>query len=205
MSESSFYGDLVAGLSAIHGIVAGATADTGTYTYRYATLASILRVVKPVLAAHHLTVTQPWYDTDREGWTAVETQLLHTSGGVHSSGRVSFRTPTTPQQTGSQLSYWRRYQLCALLGIGVEDDDGRQAAEAPPPRQVLSDEQVQELRDLFDALGVGGRDDGDARLDLCEVVLERAVSSLGDITPTDAPALIAGLRARVEARQEART
>ena len=51
--------DLVAALGELVEIHAGSEADAGTYKYRYASLGQIMSVVRPVLAAHNLAVSQP--------------------------------------------------------------------------------------------------------------------------------------------------
>ena len=121
--------DLVAALGELAEVQAGQTADTGTYKYKYADLAQIMTTVRPILARHNLAVTQLVSST-HEGELLVRTVLLHGSGAEFDMDPLGAKMPVTPQQVGSFISYFRRYQLTSRLGIAVEDDDGQAAAKA---------------------------------------------------------------------------
>lgn len=200
--------DLVAALCELTEIVADETADTGQYTYRYATLAGIMRAVRPILAAHHLVVSQTLVGD--EATIAVQTVLLHSSGEQHASGWLVVKAPGTAQQIGSWVSYLRRYQLTALLGIAIEDDDGRSSSPAPstpaarPAARVgpLSDAQRGLIMALFDRLGLEGPEHRDARLALTAELIGRDITSTNEVTPAEAGVLITELRGRVSRLEE---
>jgi hypothetical protein len=97
------------------------TAKAGTYSYDYADLSDILRVVLPVLGEHGLALTQRYSVLD--GLILLETMLLHTSGELLSSVLPISGPGPTAQELGSLMSYMRRYAVTALLGIAAEDDD----------------------------------------------------------------------------------
>lgn len=112
--------------------------------YKYATLAHIFEVVRPVLAANGLSVTQTC-EPGEPNTIRLTTTLLHSSGQWMSGTAVLPLANNTPQGYGSAMTYARRYQLAAILGIASEDDDdghegsqGRassatRARTAPPP------------------------------------------------------------------------
>lgn len=113
-----------------------ATVETkggGSYSYTYADLADISHQVMPLLAEHGLSFTAtPTHDEG--GRFVLAYSLLHTSG---ESRDGAFPLPNaTPQQVGSAITYARRYCLCAVTGVAPadEDDDGRAAQQASPPR-----------------------------------------------------------------------
>lgn len=123
----------------------GRTADvvsqrTGkSFKFDYADLSDILDSVRPVLAEFDLAVIQ---GPGLEGGKAVlETRITHGSGQwTETQCPMDFAGPA--QQRGSELTYLRRYCLCAILGIAAEEDDdgnaasGNQAKVANrPPRQ----------------------------------------------------------------------
>lgn len=115
--------------------------ERASYTYKYATLAQVLRTYVPILAAEGIFFTQDPGEY-RDGRIYVTTLLMHKSGQwlrnecSHSAGAA-----TTPQTFGSLLSFLRRYAANTTLGIAAEDDDDGQAAEAaaksaPKPQQA---------------------------------------------------------------------
>jgi len=106
----------------------------GKFGYSYADLPGIMAEVRPIAARHQLAISQP-VRSDGDS-LVIETRVLHVSGGFISSGTLIVRMPPNPQQTGSTITYLRRYQVCALLGIAAdEDDDGRAASPITQPRK----------------------------------------------------------------------
>ena len=120
--------------------VAKIKTSSGQYEYAYADLASILEAVRRPLADNGLAIIQRMgiYDNvDGSSYAGLllVTEVLHTSGA-----RISSTYPLTkhdrPQETGSEITYARRYALSALLGIASEeDDDGAAAQNASPARR----------------------------------------------------------------------
>ena len=91
--------------------------------------------VLPLLAKHGLAFNSK--PTMVDGEFGLSYKLVHTSGETD-EGFVPFGRPGTPQQTGSLITYYRRYCLCAITGAAPdEDDDG--AAAAAPYRQSAGD------------------------------------------------------------------
>jgi len=91
----------------------------------------VLAAVRPVLAAEGIVVSQFTELTD-EGNLLLTTALRYGDDILHSRFPLSV-DGLTAQQVGSLLTYHRRYQLCALLGVHPvgDDDDGNLAATAP--------------------------------------------------------------------------
>lgn len=111
-----------------------AKADTGKYSYTYATLSDVSDAVFPLLSAHGLSfVCMPTVTDD--GSFVLHYQLLHTSGGLL-EGRYPLPLQGGPQAQGSAITYARRYVLTALVGVAPDDDDGHAAQQATSqPRQ----------------------------------------------------------------------
>ncbi len=100
----------------------------------YATLASILDHVMPILNKNGLAVLQsPSLDPD-SGTAFVTTVLIHESGqficGTHGAKPAK---AADGQVVGSITSYLRRYGLAAILGITQADDDGNTQAQGKRP------------------------------------------------------------------------
>lgn len=117
------------------------TKSGGEYSYKYADIGDVLAAVRPVLAKHGIALTQ-LIDSDEHG-TFLRSQLLRGDEMIESPRMPLAIEGVSPQQVGSQLTYFRRYQLCALTGCVAEDDDDGQAASdvrgKARPRGVDSD------------------------------------------------------------------
>lgn len=101
-------------------------ADTGTYKYSYADLATVSQAVLPLLGANGLAFTS--FPTVVDGKFVLRYQLLHKSGE-----RLGGEYPLgggNAQAVGSSITYARRYALCAVTGVAPDDDDDAAAAVA---------------------------------------------------------------------------
>jgi hypothetical protein len=137
-------------LAGVGAIVKDQTADAGTYTYRYADVNQILHMIKPVLLTHDLTVSQPVDIVD--GNMVVTTMIicLRTGERLQFPG-PGFPVKGDPQQSGSALTYMRRYALTSLFALEAHDDDAGLAhrAEATPQDRTPAETEVRSLiRDM---------------------------------------------------------
>lgn len=126
------------------------------FTFEYASLASVLEAVRPALAKHGIAILQPAQHKNEQGAVvvSVQTWLVHKSGQWFRSPVSAFITAAgDPKKVGIAMTYARRYQISALLGVAAEEDkdaDGtgqrketvRRAPpasatgrSAPPPRE----------------------------------------------------------------------
>lgn len=104
----------------------------------YITLDGILEYVRPILTKNGIIVLQN-VSSDGE-YAEVNTRLLHISGEFMETDVLKIRpTKNDPQQHGSAITYAKRYQLGALLGISTEvDDDGNKATHGTTNQAVTS-------------------------------------------------------------------
>lgn len=96
---------------------------------KYATLDNILKTVKPLLKDAGLVIMQ---DTEEhEKAIKVTTRICHAESGewFEASSTVPIER-SSGQGVGSSTTYGRRYSLCTALGIGMNNDDDGNAAEA---------------------------------------------------------------------------
>jgi hypothetical protein len=108
------------------------TANMGTYSYKYADLASLKHAVTPLLTKHGLAFNASSRRTET-GYEAVG-QLLHTSGEMMEAALPIFGRL---QEMGGALTYAQRYLYGMLTGVTTEDDDdGQRAAKAEPTANV---------------------------------------------------------------------
>jgi hypothetical protein len=96
----------------------------GDRTFRYASLASGLDIVRKSLGQHDIATVQTTAIDRDSGQIRLTTLLAHASGEwISSDWPVCPVSETaTPHRMGAALSYARRYALFALVGIAGEDD-----------------------------------------------------------------------------------
>lgn len=114
------------------------------FTFEYASLAAVLAAVRPALTKNGIALLQPAKHENQQGAVnvSVQTWLVHKSGQWFRSPISSFLTAAgDPKKVGIMITYARRYQLGALLGVAPEEDkeadgSGQKKANvrsAPPP------------------------------------------------------------------------
>jgi hypothetical protein len=93
-------------------------------TFRYASLASGLDLVRKSLGRHEIATVQTTSIDEVAGLIRLTTTLAHSSGEwVSSDWPVCPVTETAaPHRMGAALTYARRYALFTLVGIAGEDD-----------------------------------------------------------------------------------
>lgn len=93
--------------------------------YKYAELAQIIELSREPLATNGLAVAQ--YCTAIDGQSYLVTQMIHSSGqwlrGYYPLEKAGMRAVNDAQQMGAAMTYARRYNLAAMLGVAQEDDD----------------------------------------------------------------------------------
>jgi hypothetical protein len=105
-------------------------------TFRYASLASGLDIVRKALGQHEIATIQTTEIDQATGQIRLNTVLAHASGEWIASDWPVCPTSETahPHRMGAALSYARRYALFALVGIAGEDDlDAPDLIAEPPP------------------------------------------------------------------------
>lgn len=115
-------------LSKVQGAIVPPKKDTDNpfFKSKYADLAGVWESVRPLLAANELAFLQlPTTDGNKVSVTGM---LIHSSGESIESTITGSAKDATPQSIGSCITYLRRYQMSAMLGIAAEDDDGAAAS-----------------------------------------------------------------------------
>jgi hypothetical protein len=110
-------------------------------TFRYASLASGLDIVRKSLGQHEIATIQTT-SIDRNGQIHLTTLLAHASGEwISSDWPVCSSSETVaPRRMGAALTYARRYALFALVGIAGEDDLDAPDTLIEPPLARSPDE-----------------------------------------------------------------
>lgn len=96
----------------------------GDRTFRYASLASGLDIVRKALGQNEIATVQTTEIDPASGQIRLNTLLAHASGEWIASDWPVCPTSETasPHRMGAALSYARRYALFAFVGIAGEDD-----------------------------------------------------------------------------------
>src|SRR5476649_2370710 len=93
-------------------------------SFRYATLASGLDLVRKALGQHEIAVVQTTAMDEPTRTVRLNTILAHSSGEwIASDWPVcAMSDMASPKRMGAALTYARRYSLFTLVGIAGEDD-----------------------------------------------------------------------------------
>jgi hypothetical protein len=108
----------------------------GHRTFRYASLASGLDIVRKSLGQNEIATVQTTAIDQETGQIRLTTLLAHASGEWISSDWpvCPISETAAPHRMGAALTYARRYALFALVGIAGEDDlDAPDLATEPAP------------------------------------------------------------------------
>ena len=128
--------ELLQALSKFQAATLAAHKDSQAYNYKYASLTSIIRAIQPAkeeggLCHVFIQRAVPPTEAGSPGFTEVELRLYHAaSGGVLTSQRIvpdwdpaNTKNPKH-QQTGSAISYAKRYLLADMFGIATDENEG---------------------------------------------------------------------------------
>lgn len=126
MQTSQTFKEIISALLGFHkevGII-GKTSTNPFFKSKYADLPTILSAINEPLLNNGLVVSQ-----FPEGEFGLTTRLMHSSGEWMESTYYMKPVKTTPQDTGSAITYQRRYAIGAILNLNIdEDDDGNKAS-----------------------------------------------------------------------------
>ena len=120
----------------------------GDRTFRYASLASGLDIVRNSLGQHEIATIQTTTIDQDSGQIRLTTLLAHASGEwISSDWPVCAACETAaPHRMGAALTYARRYALFALVGIAGEDDlDAPDAIEPSGAEQPRTESSLSKL------------------------------------------------------------
>jgi hypothetical protein len=109
--------------------------DKGSYKFAYATLDSILDIVRAPLAKHGLSFTQTL--ERREDGMVMCLRLYHAGGAsISTSMPIDSARVARMQELGSLMTFARRYQVASFFGLAAEEDDDANAADGNSIQQM---------------------------------------------------------------------
>jgi hypothetical protein len=129
---TTMFTDLVSALGDLENVAKTGDVNAGQRRYKFMEFSEMLKAARPVLRAHGFAFSQKVYTNTDTGHHEIETILVHKSGGTWASGPMVFDAQANVQVLGSLISYLKRYQGAALLGLAGQDDDddGQHAVQA---------------------------------------------------------------------------
>lgn len=152
MKRSESIKELAMALSKFQGEVNNPknVAENPFFNSKYAPLDVVINVIKEPLKNNGLSYVQE--PTSEDGVTvSMVTTIMHSSGEWIESNALKLKNEKpTAQGSGSSITYARRYQLTAMLGIASEDDDDGNIATYGTSTlgSKVTQEQADEIRNL---------------------------------------------------------
>lgn len=113
--------------------------NTKGYGYTYADLTQILAVINPLMKKHNLAFTQ------MVDGTSLVTVIIHTASGETFESKmdipqaIQLKGMNEFQVLGSAITYCRRYQLSAMLGIVTDTDNDAAGEQISPSKLPLTE------------------------------------------------------------------
>lgn len=111
------------------------------FEYKYATLDSLIDMLRTVLPKHGLWFIQTATNASNDA-LLLSTRVIHTSGEYIEESIYFDKTdltkgkPNDTQKIGAAITYFRRYSLAAIFAIASDEDvDGDIESMKPQPKQ----------------------------------------------------------------------
>lgn len=142
------------------GKVSGTSKKSGRdyeYEYSYADRADVIEAYREPLASNDLVILHAVGLKD--GTLVLTSRLAHSSGEwVESDLPIPAETARDAQVLGGFLTYFERYNSCALVDVAAEDDDDGKRAVAPKQEEAPVDPQSLPFYDLRLAIKDAGEE-----------------------------------------------
>lgn len=112
----------------------------------YADLNALIEAVEPILLEKGLILLQPIKDGK------VYTQIIDIDNGEMVESNIELSPNLTAQALGSQITYFRRYQISSILSLQASDDDGHLASQPQPKtKQLINEKQFNKICERLEA------------------------------------------------------
>ena len=97
------------------------------YGYKYTPLPTILNAVRPILAKYGFAIGQAWNYLENRKVVEVRTTIYHKTGVWRTYKAIlplaDVKKGSLIQNVGGTITYGRRYQISAILGLATEEED----------------------------------------------------------------------------------
>lgn len=102
---------------------------------KYADLSNIKECLQPLLSKYLLTTIHTIKDN------VLTTTIFDVESGESVDSSIEL-TQKDPQKKGSEITYFRRYNLVAIFDLNVDDDDGNAASKPTNVREIKALDEV---------------------------------------------------------------
>ena len=121
------------------------------YGYKYATLDSLIDMLRGVLPKHGLWFTQ--MPTRSGDLSVLTTRVFHTSGewledSIQMTDTELQGKANDTQKIGASITYYRRYALSAIFGVSADEDVDGNLANAQPAQRATAKPAMQNAQDV---------------------------------------------------------
>jgi hypothetical protein len=180
MNKSETVIELFKAMSKFQGELENVEKAKAGHGYKYATLGNCIDAAKPMLASNGLSVIQ-LMGNDEKGDITMETVLGHSSGEYITSScvmpiaKLQGGGGSNPAQImGASITYMRRYQYAAIIGLAQDDTDGVPSGSNSKPAKQK--QQQKEAPSKNDMLWVNiGKDNCDALVQITDPVYKTKI------------------------------
>lgn len=155
MSEQKYnkYEKLFKAFKAIKKLGFDSKADSGKFSYEYVSLNKFKQLVDPILEEIGLGYIQ--FPIIIEGMNAIKTIIYDPDAGedvVVAEMLLKPRSENNPQETGSAVTYTRRYSLFPIFGIVGDKDDDCLLLDEEITFRVKQSTTINELNKLYSSI-----------------------------------------------------
>jgi hypothetical protein len=164
MKTSEQINEIATALSKAQGIIQNPAKDKDNpfFKTKYADLAEVLSVIRSAFPENGLALIQTPFTADN-GNIGVTTLVTHSSGQwMSDSIDIPAQGKNMAQESGSVITYLRRYSAAAFAGVAQEDNDGnlgKGKADNTAPivnlkdKQVITFDQVEQIKAMIKSTG----------------------------------------------------
>lgn len=162
MSEQKYnkYEKLFKAFKAIKKLGFDSKADSGKFSYEYVSLNKFKQLVDPILEEIGLGYIQ--FPIIIEGMNAIKTIIYDPDAGedvVVAEMLLKPRSENNPQETGSAVTYTRRYSLFPIFGIVGDKDDDCLLSEEEIKQRVNNAKSISELTKIYTSIHIKQQED----------------------------------------------
>ena len=162
------------------------------YGYKYATLDSLIDMLRGVLPNHGLWFMQ--MPTRLNGSSTLTTRVFHTSGEWIEDSIEMTDTELTgkandTQKVGASITYFRRYALSSIFGVAADEDvDGNlnsQPKQIPNPQPKQKLDASKYIEDDYKKRIEQGEEEDSVLSDYASILKRDALHSIDELSAED--------------------